>query len=74
MTLEKEGNSMHRLYDNVSNKCAEITDEIEKFTDSKLRELREFIDSHNDCYFDEEHVCPTCGHKLQFGEEFVNDK
>jgi len=65
-------NVVGRMNDNIRDKWVELANEIDEFTKQKLVELEMFIASHNDCFFSDEDVCPCCGKKLEFGEDFLD--
>ena len=60
-----------RMNDNIRDKWVELANEIDIFVKSKLVEMEMFIESHNDCFFSDEDVCPACGHGLEFGENYL---
>jgi len=72
--MDEYSNAVNRMNNNIKDKWVELANEIDDFVKSKLVEMESFIESHNDCFFDENSVCPACGKSLEFGEDFMKVK
>lgn len=57
--------AVRRLMDNVKDKQAEINNDIIEYIEKKNKELINFIDDHDDSFFLKEHICITCGQKVE---------